>query len=234
MSDEERIRFKCDSCKQTLKAKAKHAGRSFACPHCGAKIRVPQAIGEKGTADDSGLPVDTHQPSETTSGGVKVKSAKAKSRDRSTVIVKKSPPAKEKQKRAARKLGVDFEPDVTEHELEQLIHWAKQNRKERIKEATDKFQAIVSEITPVEWMDEMLVRRFSGLLVLFDADELEGDADNAVRALPRLFATENLTAETIEQILSRLPQLFTRGEDGVFRPVQNTSETYEFDDDDGD
>lgn len=226
MSDEERIRFQCEACEQTLKAKAKHAGRRFACPYCNAQIRVPPLESAPQAADENAPRLPASPPA----GGSSLQSTPAKSRDRSTVIFKKGPLAKEKQKRAARKLGVDFEPDVSERELEQLIQWAKQNRKERIKEATDKFQAIVSEITPVEWMDEMLVRRFSGLLVLFDADELEGDADNAVRALPRLFATENLSPDTIERLLEKLPRLFTRDEDGVFRPAENTTETYEFDD----
>ncbi|EAQ80499.1 hypothetical protein [Blastopirellula marina] len=232
MSDDERIRFKCDSCKQTLKAKAKHAGRSFACPYCSTKIRVPQVAGEKVTADDSGLPVDSQPPADAAKGKPAVKSVKPKSRDRSTVILKQSPPAKEKQKRTARKLGVEFEPDISERELEQLIQWAKQNRKQRIKEATDKFQAIVSEITPVEWMDEMLVRRFSGVLILFDTDELEGSAENAAKAAPRIFSTENLSPDEIERLLELFPQLFTRSDDGAIRAVENTMATYQFDEDD--
>ncbi|UUO07129.1 hypothetical protein M4951_02180 [Blastopirellula sp. J2-11] len=234
MSDDERIRFKCDSCKQTLKAKAKHAGRSFACPYCSTKIRVPQVAGEKATADDSGLPVDSQPPANETKGAPVVKSVQPKSRDRSTVILKTGPPAKEKQKRSARKLGVEFEADVSERELEQLIQWAKQNRKQRIKEATDKFQAIVSEITPVEWMDEMLVRRFSGVLVLFDTDEMEGSAENAAKASPRLFSTENLSPDEIERLFELLPQLFARTDDGAIRPIENTMATYQFDDEEED
>ncbi|MCC9606277.1 hypothetical protein LOC68_18680 [Blastopirellula sp. JC732] len=232
MSDEERIRFKCEACNQTLKAKAKHAGRSFACPHCSAKIRVPKLDGEQAAADDSGLPVDSQPPAGESKSAANVKSAKPKSRDRSTVILKKGPLAKEKQKRAARKLGVDFDPDVSERELEQLIQWAKQNRKERIKEATDKFQAIVSEITPIEWMEEMVVRRYSGLLVLFDEDEMEGNAEKAAQAKPRLFTTEDLSPETIERLLEQLPQLFIRDENGQFTVRENTLATYHFDDDD--
>ncbi|TWT38886.1 hypothetical protein [Blastopirellula retiformator] len=231
MSDEERIRFKCDACNQTLKAKMKHTGRSFNCPHCSAKIRVPKLEGQKSEADDSGLPVDSQPPASDKQGSPKIKSVKPKSRDRSTVILKQSPPAKEKQKRSARKLGVEFEPDVSERELEQLIQWAKQNRKERIKAATDKFQAIVSEITPIEWMEEMVVRRYSGLLILFDEDEMEDNADQASQANPRLFTTEDLSPETIERLLEQLPQIFVRDEEGKFSVRQSTLATYQFDDD---
>lgn len=190
------IRFKCKNCKNTIKAKPKYAGTKISCPGCREAIRVPSG--------------------ETASNSEKKKKSEIsgkKDRDDSTVILRNSPTASEAQKREAKKLGIKFKDGISARELSELIDWERKNRTQRIKAAKNKLEAMLAEITPMEFMEEMLVRRKTGVLLLMDADELGGDLDNLSRCPPLLFSTDDLPSTDVPALLQRVLAQLHAGQD---------------------
>ncbi|MBI1246370.1 hypothetical protein GC197_00825 [bacterium] len=199
------IRFKCKKCKNTIKAKSKYAGRKIKCPGCKETIRVPEPKG----AEDSGSDKKSEKPGN------------------STVILRNSPSATEGQKREARKLGIRFNETITTRELSELIEWEKKNRAQRIKQADNKLEAMLAELTPVEFLDEMLLRRQTAILVLIDSDDFSSDANNLSQCEANILATDDLNRENWAAVLQHaLAQLHAGDE------VPQTRHQYNLDDDD--
>lgn len=178
------IRFKCKHCKNTIKAKPKYAGKKISCPGCQQAIRVPSVE----AATDSEKKKKAEKPSKS-------------ERDDSTVILRNSPVATEAQKREGKKLGIKFKEDVSARELSELIEWEKKNRAQRIKAAKNKLEAMLAELTPMEFMEEMLVRRQTGVLLLIDADELSGDLENLPNCTAQIFTTDDLPESDVPAML---------------------------------
>ncbi|MBA2117289.1 hypothetical protein HOV93_44860 [Planctomycetes bacterium FF15] len=195
MSDD-LIRFKCKHCRNTIKAKAKYAGKKISCPGCKQAIRVPSA---DAVSDSNG----------------KKKSEKSNDKDRgdSTVILRNSPVATEAQKREGKKLGIKFNEEVSARELSELIEWEKKNRAQRIKVAKNKLEAMLAELTPMEFMDEMLLRRQTGVLLLVDADEFGGDRENLSRCTAKIFSTDDLSESDLPTILQHTLAQLHAGQD---------------------
>lgn len=190
------IRFKCKHCKNTIKAKPKYAGSKISCPGCKQAIRVP---GGDAASDSNN----------------KKKSEKSSKKDRndSTVILRNSPTASEAQKREAKKLGIKFKEGISARELSELIEWEKKNRAQRIKAAKNKLEAMLAEITPMEFMEEMLVRRQTGVLLLIDADELGGDPENLPRCVAQIFSTDDLPSSDVPAMLQHVLAQLHVGQD---------------------
>lgn len=204
------IRFKCKHCRNTIKAKPKYAGKKISCPGCQQAIRVPS----EETAANSAQ---------------KKKSEKSGREERgdSTVILRNTPVALEAQKREARKLGIRFNEDISARELSELIEWEKKNRAKRIKAAQNKLEAMLAEITPMEFMEEMLVRRQTGVLLLVDADEFGGDPDNLIGCNAKVFSTDDLSASDLPSLLQHVLAELHAGDD-----VPQTRHQYNTGDDD--
>ncbi|MEW4456104.1 hypothetical protein AB1L30_25790 [Bremerella sp. JC817] len=200
------IRFKCKKCKNTIKAKPKYAGKKIACPGCEAPIRVPSPE------------TTTEKPSE--------KKPK-KERGNSTVILRNAPSATESQKREATKLGIQFNDSITARELSELIEWEKKNRAKRIKQAQNKLEAMLAELTPMEFMEEMLVRRKTGVLVLIDSDEFVGDVENLAQCSAKILATDDLPPGSLPALLQHALAQLHAGEE-----VPHTRQQYNLEDDD--
>jgi len=196
------IRFKCKHCKNTIKAKPKYAGKKISCPGCQKGIRVPgaDAVSEK---------------------------ADKKERGDSTVILRNSPVATEAQKREGRKLGLKFKDDVSARELSELIEWEKKSRAQRIKAAKNKLEAMLAELTPMEFMEEMLVRRQTGILLLVDADEFGGDLENLAGCTTQIFSTDNLPESDVPALLQHALAQLHAGQE-----VPQTRHQYSTGDDD--
>lgn len=186
------IRFKCKHCKNTIKAKPKYAGKKISCPGCQQAIRVPSG--------------------EEVSESERKKSSK-KERGDSTVILRNSPVATEAQKREGKKLGIKFNEDISARELSELIEWEKKNRTQRIKSAKNKFEAILAEITPMEFMEEMLVRRQTGVLILVDADEFGGDLENLAECTAKVVSTDDLPEANLPAMLQHALAQLHAGQD---------------------
>ncbi|MFN3148785.1 hypothetical protein [Bremerella sp.] len=178
------IRFKCKHCKNTIKAKPKYAGKKISCPGCQQAIRVPSV--EAATDSEKKKKAEKASKSE---------------RDDSTVILRNSPVATEAQKREGKKLGIKFKEDVSARELSELIEWEKKNRAQRIKAAKNKLEAMLAELTPMEFMEEMLVRRQTGVLLLIDADELSGGLENLPKFTAQIFTTDDLPESDVPAML---------------------------------
>lgn len=196
MMPDDLIRFKCKHCKNTIKAKPKYAGKKISCPGCQQAIRVPSAD----AASDS----DKKKKSEKSSD---------KERGDSTVILRNSPVATEAQKREARKLGLKFKEEISARELSEQIEWEKKNRAQRIKAAKNKLEAMIAEVTPMEFMEEMLLRRQTGVLLLFDADELGGDLDNLPSSTAKIYPTDDLPESDLPAILQHTLAQLHAGKD---------------------
>ncbi|QDU76425.1 hypothetical protein Pan97_34740 [Bremerella volcania] len=190
------IRFKCKHCKNTIKAKPKYAGKKISCPGCQQAIRVPS--GEAGSGSDH-----------------KRKSEKSNNKERgdSTVILRNSPVASEAQKREGKKLGIKFKEDISARELSELIEWEKKNRAQRIKAAKNKLEAMLAELTPMEFMEEMLVRRQTGILLFVDADELGGDMENLPNCTAQIFSTDDLSESDMPAMLQHALAQLHAGQD---------------------
>lgn len=192
MSDD-LIRFKCKHCKNTIKAKPKYAGKKISCPGCKHAIRVPSG--------------------DTDSDKKKPEKSPKQERGDSTVILRNAPAALEAQKREAKKLGIKFNEDISARELSELIEWERKNRTQRIKAAKNKLEAMLAEITPMEFMEEMLVRRQTGVLVFVDADEFGGDQENLPNCTAQIFSTDDLPVSNIPAMLQHaLAQLHAGNE----------------------
>ncbi len=190
------IRFKCKHCKNTIKAKPKYAGKKISCPGCQQAIRVPS----EETSPESVAKKKPEQSNKSERGD-------------STVILRNTPVALEAQKREARKLGIRFNEDISARELSELIEWEKKNRAKRIKAAQNKLEAMLAEITPMEFMEEMLVRRQTGVLLLVDADEFGGDAENLPNCTAQVFSTDDLSAANLPSMLQHVLAQLHAGED---------------------
>ena len=183
---EKMIRFACPSCRKTIQAKPKFAGRKIACPGCQHPLRVP------------GVDAATQQTT-----------TDRRASD-STVILRNSPPPTESEKREARKLGLAIPEKITQRELVERIEWHKKNRLDRIKVATNKLEAMLAEVTPEEFLDEMLVRHLTGVLILFDADEYMAERTGLGEATPKILSTVDLSPDDLrgflEQCLAKLSE----------------------------
>lgn len=199
------IRFKCKHCKNTIKAKPKYAGKKISCPGCQHAIRVP-------TLDAA-------------ANSDRKKKSSDKERGDSTVILRNSPVASEAQKREGKKLGIKFKDDISARELSELIEWAKKNRAQRIKAANNKLEAMLAELTPIEFMEEMLVRRQTGVMLFVDADEFGGDLENLPNCKAQIFSTDDLPESSLPAMLQHaLAQLHAGKEIAQTRHQYNTDD----------
>ncbi|MHC2070709.1 hypothetical protein ACYFX5_24830 [Bremerella sp. T1] len=90
-------------------------------------------------------------------------------------------------------MGIRFKDEISARELSELIEWEKKNRAKRIKAAKNKLEAMLAELTPMEFMEELLLRRLTGVLVLVDADELGGDLENLADCNAQIFSTDDVS-----------------------------------------
>jgi len=209
MMPDDLIRFKCKHCKNTIKAKPKYAGKKISCPGCQQAIRVPSAE----TASESDK--------------IKPENSSRQERGDSTVILRNSPVATEAQKREARKLGIKFNEDISARELSELIDWEKKNRAQRIRAAKNKLEAMLGELTPLEFMDEMLLRRQTGVLLLVDADEFGGDVENLPGCTAQIILTDDLSPSDLPALLQHALAQLHAGQD-----IPQTRHQYSTGDDD--
>jgi len=224
---EEIIRFKCKGCEKTIKAKPKYAGRKISCPVCSQKIRVPDPNAKKGESTSA-----KQKPAKNSKDDLA-----EDSRGNSTVILKGSPPASEEQKRKAKKLGISFSEGVAERELAEAIEWEKKNRKKRLKSAPDQLDALMAELKPGEMMDEMLVRRNSGMMLIVDSDEYAGEVDNLSKCKFQIIPTDDVTEQQyimfLRGCLAKIdPEFASLGLAGP--TAKEARRTYDLDDDDDD
>ena len=200
------IQTTCNTCQSKLKAKPDLAGKTVHCPKCGSPITVPNPTGE--SSED---PPTTKLAS-----------------------VKKSdiPPATEKQRDYARKLGITFPEDIDRRTISSLIDQALaaqdearyqrldelQNHESKVREELK--QEIIAELdsndprlsvaTPAQMVEALENRAMGAILITFDPDVDPSDLTDVT--LNVNYSAETINMEMVKSVVAALLVMTNRKE----------------------
>ena len=191
------IQTTCNSCQSKLKARRDLAGKTVPCPKCGSPITVPNPTGQ--SSEDA--PTTKLTPLKTSD----------------------IPPATEKQKDYARKLGITFPEDVDRRTISSLIDQALaaqddaryqrlddlQNRESKVRDELK--QEIIAELdaddprlstaTPAQMVEALQDRAMGAILVTFDPDV---DPDDLTGVPLNLSYSETIDLEIVKSVVAAL------------------------------
>ncbi len=202
------IQTTCNACQSKLQAKPDLAGKTVHCPKCGSPVTLPIPTG-KSSENPPTTKLASENPPTTKLASVKESDI---------------PPATEKQKDYARKLGITFPEDIDRRTISSLIDQALaaqddaryqrldelQNQESKVREELK--QEIIAELdandprlstaTPAQMVEALENRAMGAVLVTFDPD-VDPD-DLAGVPLNVNYSTETINLEMVKSVVAAL------------------------------